>query len=1107
MPALLTPIRKDLEEAIKQARRTAEIAAQAALEALAVHEAVPYPHMDETAKRLRRHLCARAQQLGDLQTPDKKIRLERLRHECAYEHWHRMLFARFLAENHFLVEPESKVAISLEECKELAAEEKTDLWAYASRLAQRMLPLIFRPNDPLLQVTFAREHRVKLEGILAGLDPAVFTADDALGWVYQFWRAEEKDEVNRGGDKITADTLPAVTQLFTEHYMVEFLLHNTLGAWWTAKNEAAKRTSAIPLPYLRRKEDGSAAAGAFRGWPKAVRELRALDPCCGSGHILVALLQLLVAMRREEEGLGLEEAVCAVLTENLHGLEIDARCSQLAAFNVAFAAWKLIGRPVELPVLHIACSGLSVGGTREEWVQAVESSGSELRFFLGQLYELFKKAPDLGSLINPARLIGGSMHADKLEPLLRILDTALAREDAVKRALAPEVYERGVTAQGLARAAQLLAGRYHLTVTNVPYLGRGNQGDVLKEFIETHYAAGKADLATAFVLRCLEFCTKGGTIALVTPHNWLFLKSYTRLREQLLTNGEWDFVARLGPGAFETITGEVVNVCLVILTRERASETHEIAALDVSAEENIFEKASGLRVCAATMVSQASQLRNPDAVVSGETTDHAKLLGKWADCFQGLSSTDAERFILAFWEVGSPSDRWRPLQSPPERAGDFLGREFLVDWSALSAGVPGAALRGKNAWGKYGVAMGQVSSLPATIFTGELFANSAPVIVPHHAESLLPIWAFCRSEDFHDALRQINPKLSVDNGYVSKVPFDLAYWQEVASEKYPNGLPKPHSDGPTQWLFSGHPRGATEPLQVAVARLLGYQWPRQTGSEFLDCGALGSDGLEEFADEDGIVCLSAIHGEAPAVDELQRLLATAYGSEWSPTRLESLLVGVGYGHKSLKDWLREKYFEQHCALFHQRPFIWHIWDGQPRGFSALVNYHRLAAPNGAGRKLLEKLTYTYLGDWISRQQDAKRNGVAGADDRLAAALELKKRFENILAGEPPFDLFARWKPLHLQPIGWEPDVNDGVRTNLRPFLASDLPGAKKGAGILRNRPGVSWDKPDRGNEPNRPAADYPWFWADGKFAGKRVNDVNLTRAQKEAARAAKTQRS
>src|SRR5207248_10056556 len=211
-----------------------------------------------------------------------------------------------------------------------------------------------------------------------------------------------------------ADTTPAVTQLCTEHYMVEFLLHNTLGAWWTAKVEAAGRTSAIPLPYLRRRDDGSPAAGAFPGWPKTVRELRVLDPSCGSGHFLVALLQLLVAMLREEEKLSVEEAVRVVLGEILDGLEIDARCTQLAAFNIAFAAWRLIGRPVALPPLRIACSGLSVGATREEWLAAVQDK--DARFLIGQLYDLFKKAPELGSLINPARLSNIGRKASDLLP-------------------------------------------------------------------------------------------------------------------------------------------------------------------------------------------------------------------------------------------------------------------------------------------------------------------------------------------------------------------------------------------------------------------------------------------------------------------------------------------------------------------------------------------------------------------------------------------------------------------------------------------------------------------------------------------------------------------
>ena len=130
---------------------------------------------------------------------------------------------------------------------------------------------------------------------------------------------------------------------------------------------------------------------------------------------------------------------------------------------------------------------------------------------------------------------------------------------------------------------------------------------------------------------------------------------------------------------------------------------------------------------------------------------------------------------------------------------------------------------------------------------------------------------------FDDAVRKIDQTLNVTNATLVKVPFDLAHWQKVAAEKYPHGLPKPFSSDPTQWLFNGHPKGSDQPLHVAVARLLGYQWPRQTGSSFPDCPALGPDGLEKLADDDGIVCLSATKGEAPAAERLRELLVQRLG--------------------------------------------------------------------------------------------------------------------------------------------------------------------------------------------------------------------------------------
>jgi hypothetical protein len=213
-----------------------------------------------------------------------------------------------------------------------------------------------------------------------------------------------------------------------------------------------------------------------------------------------------------------------------------------------------------------------------------------------------------------------------------------------------------------------------------------------------------------------------------------------------------------------------------------------------------------------------------------------------------------------------------------------------------------------------------------------------------------------------------------------------------------------------------------------------------------------------------------------------------------------LIRASGSDAADLEEWLRNDFFEQHCDIFQQRPFVWHIWDGRKRdGFHALVNYHTLAADKGKGRRTLESLTHSYLGDWITRQKDGLKRGEEGADERLAAALALKETLEAIINGEPPYDVFVRWKPLAQQVVGWNPDINDGVRMNIRPFMASDITGGKKGAGVLRIKPNIKWDK-DRGKEPKRDKAEYPWFYDGSTFTGDRVNDVHLTKEQKEKAK-------
>lgn len=652
MPPLDPQLRRRLENTVVAARGEAEAGARAALEALAVSHHEPFSHMKPETRALRNHLRARARQLGDTQSAKGELTIDRLSHECAYEHWHRMLFARFLAENNLLIDPVSKVAVSLAECEELAKDEGVHTWELAARFAQAMLPQIFRVEDPLLKVALPTERRVELETLLANLPQAVFTADDSLGWVYQFWQRDAKDAANEGvksGAKIDADTLPAVTQLFTEHYMVLFLLHNTIGAWWAGKQMAtwpadkvqrlaseADCRAAVALPgytfeYLRFVKDEASgadgvrrpAAGTYPGWPKAAKDLKVLDPCCGSGHFLVATLELLVRLRMAEERLSPADAVAAVLRDNLFGLELDQRCTQIAAFNVALAAWKLAGsKHISLPDLHLACSGMAPNCTEDQWVKLAETRMSPgrrsaspthallpthgreaIRSTLRDMHALFSKAPELGSLIDPTATAGtlGSADWETVKPFLA---DVMAEEAGTKTGVSgvaggdSESYERAVAAQGMAKAAEILAGEYTLVITNVPYLGRGGQGDLLKAFAENEYPEAKSDLATVFVARMLKWVGRNqdaGTIAAVTPQNWLFLTSYKKLRERLLKERTWNMVARLGPGAFETIGGHVVNVALLTVSGGKPAKDQVMAGVEVSGARLPSEKAALLR--------------------------------------------------------------------------------------------------------------------------------------------------------------------------------------------------------------------------------------------------------------------------------------------------------------------------------------------------------------------------------------------------------------------------------------------------------------------------------------------------------------------------------
>jgi hypothetical protein len=1051
--------RRLLERAVVAGRRAAESAAVAVVTRLGVAGERPPAHLSATERELRRGLRARARQLGDplerAVGADSQGPCPLLVGQVAYEQWHRLLFARFLEVNGLLCHPKYGAPVTLAECDELASElDEPDGWTVAARFAAELVPGIFTDSDPCAAVRLAPEDRLALERVVTSLPPEIFTAEDALGWVYQYWQSRAKAEVNVSGRKIGGADLAPVTQLFTENYMVRFLLENSLGAWWAARHPESPLVG--EWVFLRRGEDSVPAAGRFDEWPATAAGVTVMDPCCGSGHFLVAAFGMLWRMRAEEEGLDIAAAQDAVLRDNLFGLELDPRCTQIAMFALAMDAWKSGGYRT-LPVPQVACSGIPARALLSEWTTLAEGK-PRLEAALDRLHALFAEADTLGSLIDPMRAAEqAGLESVDWHDIAPLLEKALASEAMASSDPAVAVF--GEAATGIARAAAYLSRRYDLVATNVPYLGRSRQSTFLRTYLDGEYVDANAELAAAFLLRYIP-SSVSRSVAVVLPDTIGFLGGFQATRRHLLRNLAICLLTYLGAGAFSSISGEVVRPMLLV--GSSGCERTQVCGVDVSGTRSLSARIEELAQATLTRVDVKELLRDADSPLRVKSIGSLPRLGALATATEGLSTGDDARYRRHFWELVDYQGT-RRVQGPPSDPGNAQsGLEDVVLWSRGHHDLPndqGARLRGGTAWGHSGILLARIGGIRSTRYLGDLFDKSCVALVPR-ARNLLPALAcYLKSDDFASFLKELDRKVAVATKSVEKVPFDSERWRAVAATEFPDGLPEPWSDDAAQWLFRGTPAGSRQPLQVTVARLSGFRWPDQ-----------GPDALDEIIDADGIVCLPAVAGEQSAAERVRAALSASYGKDWSTSRLDELLVAVGGEAGDLAGWLRDGFFKDHCRLFSNRPFVWHVWDGRRDGFSALLNYHRLDGPT------LQKLTYTYLGWWIDRQRTDAGAGVAGAEARLAAALELQRKLALIAEGAPPYDIYVRWKALAEQPLGWEPDLDDGVRLNVRPFVE---------AGVLRAKFNVHWKK-DRGANP------------DGS---ERHNDLHLTLAEKRVARA------
>ena len=326
--------------------------------------------------------------------------------------------------------------------------------------------------------------------------------------------------------------------------------------------------------------------------------------------------------------------------------------------------------------------------------------------------------------------------------------------------------------------------------TNVPYLARGKQEQVLRAYCEKYHNEAKNDLATVFLDRCLQFCPTGGTTTVVLPQNWLFLTSYKAFRETMLKERTFNLIGRLGAKSFQTPMWDF-NVQLFIASNEVARNgKHLISGIDVSVPKTVEDKARGLIEVRST-VGQEEQLNNPDARIALENTSHGLLLSDGATCLAGILNGDSPHFLKNYWELVDYFDLWSFQQTTNPNTQFFGGLTNVVyydekeghlreeEWIRRER-LHDSDQRGQSALGKYGIAISQMRILPVTVFIGRRFDSNVAVLVPGDRFSLPSIWGYLQSQDYHEAVRRIDQKLNVTNATLVKVPFDLERWTKVA---------------------------------------------------------------------------------------------------------------------------------------------------------------------------------------------------------------------------------------------------------------------------------------------------------------------------------------
>lgn len=505
-----------------------------------------------------------------------------------------------------------------------------------------------------------------------------------IGWLYQYYNAEKKDDVFaalKKNVKITKENIPAATQLFTPDWIVRYMVENSLGRLWVEghPNEELKSNWKYYLEEAKQEPDVQVKLVEIRKDYAALKpeDIRCIDPCSGSGHILAYLFDVLVQIY-EAYGYTAREAVASIVENNIYGLDIDDRAAQLANFAVMMKARqydrRFFSRGIQPHVYAIVESNHVDAYT----VAYFANGDAKLTKAIKTIIEELHDAKEYGSILTVTQQDWAALYArfDEIRE-----DINISREATLNELLP------------LVQVAQTLAHKSDVVITNPPYMGSSGMGGKLREYVKVKYPDSKADLFAVFIERCGKMLRERGFQAMITQYVWMYKTVYTDFRKQMLKRQIVNMV-HLGAGAFDEINGEVVNtttfiLCNRVVPRYRSSYKRLLDYLTENAKRDGFITDSKVFLSMQERFGLVAEYIFAYWVSEQvfKTLANSPTLESVAYPRKGLTTGDNERFVRLWHEivkdkfsVMSTAKKWFPMTKGGLFRKWYGNNEYVVNW-------------------------------------------------------------------------------------------------------------------------------------------------------------------------------------------------------------------------------------------------------------------------------------------------------------------------------------------------------------------------------------------------------------------------------------------